>query len=150
MPALTARVERDAFHRSVAAAEQFVGPVLDPLGHVGVCRAAVGWIVLEAAVLGRIVRRRDDDAVCQVLLPAAVVDENGVRDDGSRSDAVVGLDDGLHSIAGQNLNRRALGGRGKGVSVLAHVERAVRALLAPVVADGLGNGEYVGLRERAV
>ena len=35
---------------------------------VGVRRAAVGRVVLEAAILGRIVRRRDDDAVREVLL----------------------------------------------------------------------------------
>ena len=37
--------------------------VLDPARDVGVGRAAVGRVVLEAAVLGRVVRRRDDDAV---------------------------------------------------------------------------------------
>ena len=49
-------------------AQQLVGPVLDPLRDVGVGRAAVGRVVLEAAVLGRIVRRRDDDAVGEVSL----------------------------------------------------------------------------------
>ena len=143
-------VERDAFHRAIAAAEQFVGPVLDPFGHVGVRRAAVGRIVLEAAVLGGIVRRRDDDAVRQVLLPAAVVDENGARDDGGGGHAVVALDDRMDFVARQDLQRRALGRRGKGVRVLAHVQRAVRAFDAPVIADGLGNGEYVGLGKAAV
>ena len=37
------------------------------LRHVGVGRAAVGRVVLEAAVLRRIVRGRDDDAVGEVL-----------------------------------------------------------------------------------
>ena len=41
-------------------------------------------------------------------------------------------------------------GAGEGVRVLAHVERAVDALAAAVVADGLGDGEDVGLGERAV
>ena len=43
--------------------EERVGPVLDPAGHVGVGRAAVGRVVLEPAVVGRVVRRGDDDAV---------------------------------------------------------------------------------------
>ena len=40
-------------------------------------------------------------------------------------------------------------GAGQRVRVLAHVERAVGALAAPVVADGLGDGQDVGLGERA-
>ena len=46
-----------------ARLEQRVGLALDPAGDVGVGRAAVRRVVLEAAVLGRVVRRRDDDAV---------------------------------------------------------------------------------------
>ena len=38
-------------HARVAAAQQLVGPVLDPARHVGVGGAAVGRVVLEAAVL---------------------------------------------------------------------------------------------------
>ena len=81
------------------------------LRHVGIGGAAVGRVVLEAAVLGRIVRRRDDDAVGEVLLAAAVVDEDGSRDDRRRRDAVVALDDGLHAVGRQDLQRRALGRR---------------------------------------
>ena len=147
---LDGRGERHALHAAVAAPQQLVGPVLDPLGHVGVGRAAVGRVVLEAAVLGRIVRRRDDDAVREVLLAAAVVDEDGSRDDRRRRHAVVALDDGLDPVGRQDLKRGALGRRGQRVRVLAHVERAVRALATPVVADGLGDGQDVGLGERAV
>ena len=50
-------------HPDVAVAQERVGPFLDPRRHVGVGRAAVRRVVLEAAVLGRVVRRRDDDAV---------------------------------------------------------------------------------------
>ena len=108
-PCLDGRGERHALHAAVSAAQQFVGPVLDPVRHVGVGGAAVGRVVLEAAVLGRIVRRRDDDAVREVLLAAAVVDEDGSGDDRGRGDAVVALDDRLHSIARQDLQCRALG-----------------------------------------
>src|ERR1700712_1186260 len=37
--------------------QQFVGLVLDPLGDIGVSRAAVGWVVFEAAAFRRVVRR---------------------------------------------------------------------------------------------
>ena len=54
---------------------------------------------------------------------------------------------GLHPVGRQDLERRALGRTGQCVRVLAHVERAVRALAAPVVADRLGDGQDVGLGE---
>ena len=149
-PCLDGRSKRHALHAVVSAAQQFVGPVLDPVRHVGVGGTAVGRVVLEAAVLGRIVRRRDDDAVREMLLAAAVIDEDGSGDDRGRGDTLVALNDRLHSIARQDLQRRALGRAGQRVRVLAHVERAVRALAAPVVADGLGDSQDVSLRERAV
>ena len=43
--------------------EQLVRARLDAVGDVAVGGAAVGWVVLEAAVARRVVRRRDDDAV---------------------------------------------------------------------------------------
>jgi hypothetical protein len=62
----------------------------------------------------------------------------------------VTLDDGFDSVSRQHLQRRALGGAGQRVRVLAHVERSVRALAVPVLADGLGDSQDVGLGERAV
>ena len=111
--------------------------------------AAVGRVVLEAAILGGIVGRRDHDAICEARPPAAVAYEDPPRDDRRRRHAIVPLDDGLHPVGRQHLERRALGGPGDAVRVLAHVERAVDALAAAVVADGLGDGQDVGLGERA-
>ena len=56
-----------------AVAQDLVGAVLDRLGGAGVGRAAVGRVVLEAAVVGRVVRRGDDHAVGQARRAAAVV-----------------------------------------------------------------------------
>ena len=58
------------FTPALFASQQFIGPILHPRGHVSVGRSAVGRVVFEAAVLRRIVRRRDDDPVGQVLLCA--------------------------------------------------------------------------------
>ena len=52
-----------------------IQPVTAPVG-----RAAVGRVVFEAAVVGRIVRGRDDDAVGQPGLAPAVVGQNRVGD----------------------------------------------------------------------
>src|SRR5260370_1411859 len=75
------RGEGHAIHAGIADPKQLVGPVLDPLRHVGISWAAVGWVVLESAILGGIVRWGDHDAVREVLLAAAVVDEDGARND---------------------------------------------------------------------
>ena len=47
--------EGHALDASVASPQQFIGPLLNPVRHVSVGRAAVGRVVLEATVLGRIV-----------------------------------------------------------------------------------------------
>ena len=129
--------------------QQLVGPILDPSRHVGVGRAPVGRVVLEAAVLRRVVRGRDNDTVGEVVPAAAVVDEDGPRDDGRWRDAIVALDDRLNPVSRQHLDGGALGWPGQGVRVLSHVERAVDPLGAAVVADGLGDGQDMGLGERA-
>ena len=81
-----------------AGLQEPVRLVLDPAGDVRVGRAAVGRVVLEAAVLGRVVRRRHDDAVGQAIVAAAVVDEDRVRDDRGRRVAVVGIDPDVDTV----------------------------------------------------
>ena len=81
--------ERHALHPYISRAQQFVGAILNPARHVGIGRAAVGRVVLEASVLRRIVRGRNDDAVGEVILAAAVVNQNGSRDDRRRSYTVI-------------------------------------------------------------
>src|SRR5579863_9428901 len=85
-----------------------------------------------------------------MLLPAAVVNQNRSRDHGSRSYAVILLDDRLHMVRRQHLERGALRGPRDGVRVFPHVERAVGSLLPPVVANRLSNSENVRFREGSV
>ena len=148
--ALSCGHERHALHSSIVSAQQFVGAILHPARHVGIGRAAVGRIVFEAAVLRRIVRRRDDDAIGETGFASAIVNEDGTRDDRRRRHAIVALDDRLDIFGGQNFQRGALRGRGQGVRVLAHVQRAVDAVAAAVIANGLRDGENVRLGECAV
>ena len=77
-------------------------------------------------------------------LAATVVDEDSPRDDWRRCYTVVALDDGLHPVGGQDLERGALRRSREGVRVFPHVQRAIGALAATVVADGLGDGQDVG------
>ncbi len=114
----------DAFDAGVIGFEQFVRSVLDPLGDIDVCGAAVGGVVFEAAVFGGIVGGGDDDAVGEVVFAVAVVGEDGVGDDRCGGEAVVLLNDGFDAVGGEHFEGGLLrGGRG-GVGVLAHVERA--------------------------
>ena len=69
----------DALHAGEPLQQEIVGGVLDPLRHVRVRRTAVRRVVFETAVGGRIVRRRDDDAVGEARRAPAVVIEDGVR-----------------------------------------------------------------------
>ena len=116
------------FTPALLSRSSVVGTILDPLRHVGIGRTAIGRVVLEAAVLGRVVRGRDDDAVGEMLRAAAVVNEDRARDDRRRRHAVVALDDRLDVVGRQHLERGALGRPGQRVGVLAQVERTVGAL----------------------
>ena len=144
------RRERHTLHIGDIGFEQRVGAVLNPLGHVGVRGAAVGRVVLETPVFRRIVRRRDHNAVREMGRAAAVVGEDGPRDDGRRRDTGIALDDGLDAIGRQPFERGALRRFGQRMCVFAHVERAVDSVSAPVVADRLCDRDDVRLGERAV
>ena len=58
----------DTFHVAVAVAQKFIRAILYPGGDIGIGGAAIGRVVLEAAVCRRIVRRRDHDSVGRELL----------------------------------------------------------------------------------
>ena len=112
--------ERHTFHIDIVFPQERIGPVLDPPCYVRVRRPAIRRIVFEPAVLGRIVRRRDDDAVRQPVLAVAVVDEDGPRNHRRGRHPVVGLDDGPDIVGGEHFERGALGRTGQRVRVLAH------------------------------
>src|SRR5271165_7496187 len=98
--------ERNSFDACIARTQQIICPVLDPLRHLGIGGTAVGGVVLEASVFRRVVGRRDYDAVCEMILATAVVDENGPRDNGSRSHALALLDD-RHLAGHSRLDRKS-------------------------------------------
>ena len=123
-----------------AFGEKAVGAVFDPLGGGGVGGAAVGWVVLEAAVLGWVVGRGNDDAVREVGGAVAIVGEDGVREGGGGGVAEVLVDHDLHFVGGEDFKGGREGGRGEGVSVLREKEWAGGALVGAELADGLGNG----------
>src|SRR5579884_2274903 len=93
---------RNAFYVFVTRPQQIVCAILYPAGDIGVRRAAIGRVVLETSVLGRIMRWRDHDPVGEVFLPAKVVDENGMRDHGRRRYTAIFLNDSFYSVGGEH------------------------------------------------
>ena len=145
-PARTARARTPV----EARVEQLVGLALDPRRDLGVGRAAVGRVVLEAAVLGRVVRRRDHDPVGGARRPPPRLWVRiACEITGRRRVAVVGVDHHVHAVGGQHLEDRAEGRLGQRVGVAAEEQRAVDALRRAVVADGLADRQDVRLVERA-
>src|SRR6201991_1561580 len=71
--------ERRALDVAQPAFDQHVGARSDPRGGIGIGRATMRWVVLDAAALGRIMRRRDDDAVRATAVAATVMHEDRVR-----------------------------------------------------------------------
>jgi hypothetical protein len=127
--------------------EEGVGAILDPAGRIGVGGAAVRRVVLDAAVLGRVVRRGDDDAVGEPAGAPLVPRQDGVRDDRGRRVAVVLGVTRLDVVGRQHLEGGALRRVGERMAVLAEEERAVDALLLAVLADGVDDGQDVRLVE---
>jgi hypothetical protein len=123
---------------------------LDPRRHGTIRRAAVRRVVLEAARTGRVVRRGDNDPVGEPRSAPAVVGEDGVRHDRGRDIATAGIDHHVDAVRRQHLERAREGWLGERVTVDAEEEGTVGALLFPVAADRLRDGEDVRLVERRV
>ena len=135
----------------VSCCEQHVGAVLDPPRGAGVGRTAIRPVVLEAAILRRIVRRRDHDAVGQFVRQAAVVRQNGVGERRRGRVAHVVIDHHLHAVRRQHFQRGDEGRLGQRVGVLGQEQRTVvPPLIFAVIADRLRDRQDVALIERAV
>src|SRR6188472_2133696 len=121
-----------------------VGSVLDPARHRCLSGPAAWRVVLEATILRWIVRRRDDNAVCQSCRPPKIVErENGVRDCRRRRIAIIAIDHGLHAIGREHLEGGRESWLGQRVRVFSDIERPADALAAAVVADRLRHRENV-------
>src|SRR5262249_31769869 len=91
----------DAADSGIVFPQQLICAILNPSRDVTVGRTAMRWIVLEASVFRRGVRRRDNNAVSVMLLPSAVVDQDRAGNNRSRRHAVVPLEYGFDAICRQ-------------------------------------------------
>ena len=92
--------ERNPFHTFQTRLEKLIRLRFDPTGNTCIRRATIGWVVFEAAITRRIMRRRDDDPVGESCLPATVVSQNRVRDDRGRRVFIPFRDHHIDAIAG--------------------------------------------------
>ena len=132
-----------ALHAFQRSREKGVRPLLDPACHLLVRRAAIRWVVLEAAAFRRIVRRRDDDAVCQVGGAPPVPGQDGVRHGWRRRVFAVSRKHDVDAVGGKHLQRAGLRRHGKRMRVDAEEQRAVDCLALAVMANGLSDRENV-------
>ena len=117
-----------AAHLAQTAGEQSRWRDPDPLRGAGVGRAAVGRIVFESAILRRIVRRRDHDAVGQAGRPPAVVRQDRMRERRRRRVAVLAdRSSYLDAVRRQHFQRAGERRLGKRMRVLGQEQRPVDA-----------------------
>ncbi len=133
-----------------ATLEEAVRLRLDPIRDGVFRRPAAGRVVLEATVMGRIVRRRDHDTVGQPGRAPVVVGENRMRDDRGRGVFVSLREHDLHSVGRQHLERAGKSRDRERVGVHAEKQRAIDLLPPAVQANGLGDGEDVPFVEGPV
>ncbi len=137
-------------HIAEAGGQNRVGAVLNPAGGIGVRRAAVRRVVLEAPVLGGIVGRRDYDTVGRRLRAPPVVGQNGVRKRGRGRVTQGRVDQGLNPVARQDLERAGEGRLRESVGILGQKQRPGHAVGRAIFHDRLSDGEDVVLVERTV
>ncbi len=136
---------RDALH---GVFQILVGAFLDHAGGVGVGGPAMRRIIFVAAILRRIVRRRDHDAVGMTAAPSLVVGEDRVRDDRRRRVAAVLVDHDVDAVGGKHLDRACQRRFGQRMGVDADEQRPGQAGVAAIVADRLRGREDMVLVER--
>jgi hypothetical protein len=145
-----ARSYGNAADRAQILCQQLVGLPLDPAGDLVIGRTAVGRIVLEAAVLRRIMRGRDYDAVGQPALASAIVGQDRMRDDRRRRISQMAIDHHLDAVGGQYFEGADKGRLRKRMRVHPHEKWTVDQVLLAIEANCLGDGRNVGLIEAAL
>ncbi len=104
--------------------QQRVGGALDPGRHVGIGGTAIRGIVFEAAVLGRIVRGRDDDPIGEPAVTVPIIRQDGMRNHRSRRVSVARVEHHIDVVRDQHLQRADQRGLGQGVRVDPDEQRA--------------------------
>ena len=129
------------FHSLKTGIEKLVRLRLNPTCDAGLRRPSVRRIVLEAAIMGRIMRRGDHNAIGKSGSSSTIVRENRVGDDGRRSKFFLLCKHDFHPICRQHFQSAGKSGRRERMRVHAEEQRAIDFLLCAVQAKRLGDGE---------
>ena len=130
--------------------EVAVGGALDPGGDIGIRRTAIGRIVFEPAILRRIVRRRDHDAVGEALFAAVVVGQDRMRNRRRRRIAVVLVDHHLDVVCREHFERARQRRLGQRMGVDPDKQRTGKTGALPMIAQRLADRDDMRLVERMV
>ncbi len=129
--------------------EQRVRFRLNPARGGGVRWSAVRRVVLDSAVVRRVMGRREHDAVRQSGPAPAIVRQDGVRKRRRGRVAQIHVHHHLDAVGRQHLQRTGEGRLGERVCILCEVQRPFRALEFAIAANRLRNGEDVRFVKRA-
>ena len=134
-------LDRHPFHTPKAVLKKLVCLRFDPIGDGALRRPAAWGVVLEATIMGRIVRGRDHDAVGESCLAPAVVGENRMRYDRGWRIFILLRDHDIHPVGRQHLQRAGKSRHRKRVRVHTEKQRAIDLLLPAIQANSLTDGE---------
>ncbi len=84
--------------------QQLVSTLLDLVGDTGIRRPAIRRVVFEAAIPGRVMRRRNHDAVRLEAAVVPVVTQDGMRNDRCWCVAMPGINHHLNTIGSKYFN----------------------------------------------
>ena len=140
---------RNSAHALEAALQKRISPGFNPSRDVVVRRPAVGRVVFEAAIVGRVVRGRDDYAIRKACSAPAVVGEYRVRNHRGGRVFVVLCKHDVHAVCSQHFERAGTGRHGQRMRVDAEEQRAAYILPLAVITDGLTDCQNMPFVERA-
>ncbi|MCG3774314.1 MAG: hypothetical protein JW395_1133 [Nitrospira sp.] len=121
--------------------QEGIRAVLNPFCHLGIGRPAMRWVVLDAAILRRIVGGSDDNAVGKTGYSPSIIGEDRVRDDRSGGIPTIWIDHHLDAIRSQHLNRTHKSWFRECVGIPTEIERPVCALAGSILTDRLRDGQ---------
>lgn len=134
-------LEGDAVHACHLLADEIIRRCLNHLGDVGIGRAAMGGIVLEAPVLGRVVRWRDHHAIGQIRAAVTVIGQDGMRDDGGWRITILRINTHFQPGCGKHFQRGFQRRAGEGMRIDADEQRTGDARVLPVIDNRLADGQ---------
>ncbi len=136
-------------HLAVALLQQSVCALLDGPGDALLGRTSARGVVLNPAILRRIVAGRKYQPVREAGRPVRVEREDGARDHRRGGGPLTRGADNLHAIGREHFQGRAMRGCGKRMRIHADEERPRRAKARPQFRHRLRDGQNVRLVERS-